>query len=99
MVAIGGKAEVARTYGIEAIDPSATSTTEFCCNAQRNTHLLDTAFKDTPVKLVTRDATGAVKVETLQTQLQRSQMLIADLRQTMTTGPEIEAELARLNRD
>ena len=66
MVAIGGKAEVARTYGIEAIDPSATSTTEFCCNAQRNTHLLETAFKDTPVKLVTRDATGAVKVETLQ---------------------------------
>lgn len=40
-----------------------------------------------------------VKVETLQTQLQRSQVLIADLRQTMTTGPEIEAELARLNRD
>jgi polysaccharide chain length determinant protein (PEP-CTERM system associated) len=40
-----------------------------------------------------------VKVETLQTQLQRSQALIADLRQTMTTGPEIEAELARLNRD
>ena len=40
-----------------------------------------------------------VKVETLQTQLQQAQAQIADLRQTMTTGPEIEAELARLNRD
>lgn len=40
-----------------------------------------------------------VRVETLQTQLQQSQAQIAQLRQTMTTGPEIEAELARLNRD
>jgi polysaccharide chain length determinant protein (PEP-CTERM system associated) len=40
-----------------------------------------------------------VKVETLQTQLQQSQAQTAALRQTMTTGPEIEAELARLNRD
>lgn len=40
-----------------------------------------------------------VRVQTLQTQLQQSQVQIAQLRQTMTTGPEIEAELARLNRD
>lgn len=40
-----------------------------------------------------------VRVEMLQTQLQQSQAQIATLRQTMTTGPEIEAELARLNRD
>lgn len=40
-----------------------------------------------------------VRVETLQTQLQQSQAQIAELRQTITTGPEIEAELARLNRD
>lgn len=40
-----------------------------------------------------------VRVQTLQTQLQQSQAQIAELRQTMTTGPEIEAELARLNRD
>jgi polysaccharide chain length determinant protein (PEP-CTERM system associated) len=40
-----------------------------------------------------------VRVQTLQTQLAQSQVQIAQLRQTMTTGPEIEAELARLNRD
>jgi polysaccharide chain length determinant protein (PEP-CTERM system associated) len=40
-----------------------------------------------------------VRVQTLQTQLQQSQAQIAQLRQTMTTGPEIEAELARLSRD
>lgn len=40
-----------------------------------------------------------VRVQTLQTQLQQSQAQIAQLRQTVTTGPEIEAELARLNRD
>jgi len=40
-----------------------------------------------------------VRVQTLQTQLQQAQSQIAELRQTMTTGPEIEAELARLNRD
>jgi polysaccharide chain length determinant protein (PEP-CTERM system associated) len=40
-----------------------------------------------------------VRVETLGTQLAQSQAQIAQLRQTMTTGPEIEAELARLNRD
>jgi len=40
-----------------------------------------------------------VKVETLQTELQQSQAQISQLRQTMTSGPEIEAELARLNRD
>jgi polysaccharide chain length determinant protein (PEP-CTERM system associated) len=40
-----------------------------------------------------------VRVQTLQTQLQQAQAQIAQLRQTVTTGPEIEAELARLNRD
>lgn len=40
-----------------------------------------------------------VRVRTLQTQLEQSQAQIGQLRQTMTTGPEIEAELARLNRD
>jgi polysaccharide chain length determinant protein (PEP-CTERM system associated) len=40
-----------------------------------------------------------VRVQTLTTQLEQSQAQIVQLRQTMTTGPEIEAELTRLNRD
>jgi polysaccharide chain length determinant protein (PEP-CTERM system associated) len=40
-----------------------------------------------------------VRIETLKTQLEQSQAQIAQLRQTVTTGPEIEAELTRLNRD
>lgn len=40
-----------------------------------------------------------IRVKTLQTQLEQSQTTIAQLRQSLTTGPEIEAELARLNRD
>ena len=40
-----------------------------------------------------------VQAAALQTQLRQKDAVIADLQKTVTTGPEIEAELARLNRD
>ncbi len=40
-----------------------------------------------------------LQVTTLQTQLDQSERDVAELRRMVTTGPEIEAELARLNRD
>jgi protein tyrosine kinase modulator len=40
-----------------------------------------------------------VQVASLQTQLSESDRRVAELRRLVTTGPEIEAELARLNRD
>jgi len=43
--------------------------------------------------------TADVQVATLQTQEAQSNARVAELQKLVTTGPEVEAELARLNRD
>jgi polysaccharide chain length determinant protein (PEP-CTERM system associated) len=40
-----------------------------------------------------------IQVATLSTQVAEAQKRVADLRRMLNTGPEVEAELARLNRD
>ncbi len=43
--------------------------------------------------------TADVEVAALQSQAQQSDARVAELRRVVTTGPEVEAELVRLNRD
>jgi polysaccharide chain length determinant protein (PEP-CTERM system associated) len=56
---------------------------------------VDTVLQNLQIQLNVAD----VQVVTAATQLAESQRRVADLQRMLTAGPEVEAELARLNRD
>lgn len=64
-------------------------------SSQGGTLLFDPVIQNLQIGLNTAD----VQIASLQTQLAQSQQRVDVLRSLVKTGPEIEAELARLNRD
>ncbi len=60
-----------------------------------STLVIDPVVQSLQISLNTAD----VQVASLRTQQSRAQMRVAELRRLVTTGPEVEAELVKLNRD